>query len=98
MIVGRKNGITNLEGEGSLGIRVLKRCEMEINTLRKPAEREAGPRGVCSSFLRSQGSRARFPSLDILSESKLGWCIFPSLLGALYLHIADTVRFGTGIC
>ena len=57
MIVGRKNGITNLEGEGSLGIRVLKRCEMEINTLRKPAEREAGPRGVCSSFLRSQGSR-----------------------------------------
>ena len=36
MVVGGKNGITDLEGEGSLGIRVLKRCEIEINTHRKP--------------------------------------------------------------
>lgn len=37
MVVGREYGITDREGEGSLGIRVVKRCETEINTHRKPA-------------------------------------------------------------
>ena len=47
MVVGRKNGITDLEGEGSLGIRVLKRCEIEINTHRKPTwERSWSKRSV----------------------------------------------------
>lgn len=68
MVVGGEYGITDREGEGSLGSGVVKRCETEINTHRKPAGERSSPRGVFSSFLRSQGSRA-VPSTDILSES-----------------------------
>ena len=34
---GQRDGITDLEGKGSLGIKALKKCEIEINAHREPA-------------------------------------------------------------